>query len=281
MPNVLSDAQVRHFREQGYVAPIRAVGEDEATDCRRRLEAFENETGQPGDLPIKGHLYLDWAWRLTRHPRVIGAVVDLIGPDVFVMASRFWIKNPQDRKFVSWHQDLAYFGLDPQEMVTFWMALTPVTRDNGCMRFIPGSHTGPSRKHVETYDKDNLLARGQVVPDVDDSAAVDVVLRPGEFSIHHGHLLHSSEANTTDDRRIGFGMMLFPAHARSTIGRRSVTLVHGTDRYGHWDHDPMPTCDRDPVIWELMQQGFERYRDRRVRQEAEGSGLVEPAQEVR
>jgi hypothetical protein len=280
MPNVLSDDQVRQFRDRGYVTPIRAIPDDEGLDCLRRLEAYEAETGQPGDLPIKGHLYLDWAWTLTRHPRVIGAVVDLIGPDVFVMASRFWIKNPQDRKFVSWHQDLAYFGLDPQEMITLWLALTPVTRDNGCMRFIPGSHRGPSRRHVETYDKDNLLARGQVVPDVDESAAIDAVLRPGEFSIHHGHLLHSSEPNTTDGRRIGFGLMLFPAHARSTIGRRSVTLVHGTDRYGHWDHDPMPRGDRDPAIWELMQATFDRYRDQRVRQEAEGSGLKESPQEV-
>jgi non-heme Fe2+,alpha-ketoglutarate-dependent halogenase len=115
------------------------------------------------------------------------------------------------------------------------------------MRAIPGSHRGGTHKHVETHDKDNLLSRGQALVDVDESTAVDLVLKPGEFSIHHGHLFHSSEPNTSDDRRIGFAMMFIPTHVESTIGRRAATLVSGEDRYGYWDHDPLPTRDRDPV----------------------------------
>jgi ectoine hydroxylase-related dioxygenase (phytanoyl-CoA dioxygenase family) len=184
------------------------------------------------------------------------------------MASRFWIKDPQDRKFVSWHQDHAYFGLKPPTIITAWLALNEVTRHNGCMRVIPGSHRGGTHKHVETFDKDNLLSRGQAIADVDESTAVDIVLRPGEMSLHHGHVFHSSEPNVSDDRRIGFAMMFIPAHAESTIGRRSATLVSGVDRYGHWDHDPEPTCDRDPVIWNLMHQADSHYRDRQHKQEA-------------
>jgi non-heme Fe2+,alpha-ketoglutarate-dependent halogenase len=270
MPQVLSEDQVRFFDDNGYLSPIQGVSEGEANDCRRRLEAFEAETGKSAveTIHIKGHLYFDWAWRLARNPRIVGAVADLAGPDLFVMASRFWIKDPQDHKFVSWHQDHSYFGLKPPTIITVWLALNEVTRHNGCMRVVPGSHRTGSHKHVETYNKDNLLSRGQALADVDDSNAADIVLKPGEFSLHHGHLFHSSEPNVSDDRRIGFALMCIPASVESTIGRRAATLISGEDRYGHWDHDPLPTCDRDPVIWDLMHQADRHYRDRAHKQDA-------------
>jgi non-heme Fe2+,alpha-ketoglutarate-dependent halogenase len=270
MPGTLTAEQVRSFRERGYLSPVRAMKEDEARNCLRQLEAFERESGTTGEnLHMKAHLYFSWAWTLTRSETIVGAARDLLGtPDLFVLASRFWIKNARDRKFTSWHQDLAYFGIDPQDMVTIWIAITAATRDNGAMRFIPGSHRS-LRRHDETYDKDNLLSRGQTVRDVDEAAAVDGVLRPGEFSIHHGNLLHSSPPNLSDDRRVGLGLMIFPAQARSTTGRRSVTLLSGEDRYGLWDHDPLPTRDRDPVIWDLMHSFDRHYRDTGRKQEAE------------
>jgi len=265
MPTILTDAQVRSFHETGILTPVRAIPQAEAVDCRQRLEAFETETGQPAvdSIHIKGHLYFDWTFALARHPRIVGAIADLAGPDLFIMASRFWIKEPQDRKFVSWHQDAAYFGLKPQSILTVWLALNEVTRDNGCMRVIPGSHRDGVREHVETRNQDNLFSRGQALTDVDERQAIDVVLKPGEFSIHHGHVFHSSEPNTSDDRRIGFAMMFIPAHVESTIGRRSATLVSGEDRYQYWDHDPWPTCDRDPVIWDLMHRANQHYREQR------------------
>jgi non-heme Fe2+,alpha-ketoglutarate-dependent halogenase len=273
MASVLTDAEVRAFHDDGVVPALRVISETEAGDCRTRLQAFEAETGKSAveTIHIKGHLYFDWAWRLARHPRLVGAIADLAGPDLFIMASRFWIKDPQDRKFVSWHQDHAYFGLNPPTIITAWVALNEVTRHNGCMRVIPGSHRTGAHKHVETYDKDNLLSRGQALADVDDSAAMDIVLRPGEASLHHGHVFHSSEPNTSDDRRIGFAMMFIPAHVASTIGRRSATLVSGSDHFNHWDHDPEPTRDRDPVIWDLMHQADKHYRDRTHRQDAEAA----------
>ena len=117
-----------------------------------------------------------------------------------------------------------------------------------------------------------MLSRGQQVADVDESTAVDILLRPGEMSIHHGNLLHSSEPNVSDMRRIGFALMMFPAHVRSTLGRRPATLIRGNDTHGHWDHDPPPRFDRDPVIWQLMADADRAYRDKSVKQEAEVSG---------
>ncbi len=273
MPKILSDNDVRAFHERGFVSPVRVISEAEADDCRRKLEAYEAETGKSAveTLHLKGHLYFNWMWELARHPRVIGAVQDIAGPDLFIMASRFWIKDPQGRKFVSWHQDHAYFGLKPPTLITVWIALNAVTRHNGCMRVIPGSQRSGTQKHVETFDQNNLLSRGQAIAEVDESTAVDIVLQPGEMSIHHGHVFHSSEPNTSNDRRIGYALMFLPTHVESTIGRRGATLVSGEDRYNYWDHDPYPTRDRDPVIWDLMQKAASHYYDRTHKQDAAAS----------
>jgi hypothetical protein len=101
-----------------------------------------------------------------------------------------------------------------------------------------------------------------------DAPGIRRVLKAGEMSLHHGHVFHSSEPNTSDDRRIGFAMMFIPAHVESIIGRRSATLVSGADRHGYWDHDPLPTRDRDPVIWDLMHQANAHYRNRTHTQDA-------------
>lgn len=268
----LTQEQVEFFEREGYLTPLRAMSAEQAAQMRAQLEDFERETGLNAgqDLQLKAHAYFQWSYQLAKSPAIVEVAQSLLGPDVFCFASRFWVKEPRDQKHVSWHQDMAYFGLDPQDMITFWIALTPATTDNGAMRFIPGSHRA-LHTHVETRDPNNLLTRGQTIPNVDESRALTAELQPGEFSIHHGNLLHNSPVNNTDDRRIGLALMLLPTHVKSTLGRRSLSLLCGVDRHGHWDHDPEPTCDRDPVIWELMHKNFNAYRESRIVQVAEAS----------
>jgi hypothetical protein len=262
MGSILTVEQVTAFSRDGYLSPVRGITAAEAAQCRLRLEEYEAETGQSTEdtLHMKAHIYFKWLWELSQTPSIRGALADLVGPDYLVLASRFWIKDPQDRKFVTWHQDCTYFGLDPELLVTAWLALTPVTARNGCMRVLPGTHTGGIRKHVETRHEDNMLSRGQSVEDLDPSIAREVLLEPGEFSLHHGVALHSSEPNLSDDRRIGFAWMVIPTYVRSTLGRRRATLMSGEDRHKHWDHDPIPTVDRDPGVRAAMDEALKRYK---------------------
>ncbi|MEC8532153.1 MAG: phytanoyl-CoA dioxygenase family protein, partial [Pseudomonadota bacterium] len=164
--------------------------------------------------------------------------------------------------------DSAYFGLEPNELVTVWLALTDSEPENGCLRVIPGTHRGKIYSHVETFDKKNLLARGQSIKVIDSSDAVDLVLRAGQFSCHHERIVHGSDANDTDDIRIGLGLFYFPAHVRSTIGRRPAALVRGVDKYGHWDADPVPSVDRDAVVYAHVKAAGERYTDPQYDQES-------------
>ena len=146
--------------------------------------------------------------RIFLPSKVLDVVEDLIGPNIYALSSRFWMKPGQDGSFVSWHQDSAYFGLEPNELVTVWLALTDSTPENGCVRVIPGTHEGEIYSHVETYDDKNLLARGQSIEDIDDSDAVDLVLKAGQFSCHHERIVHGSDVNDTDRMRIGVGIFI-------------------------------------------------------------------------
>ena len=142
--------------------------------------------------------------------------------------------------------DAAYWGLDPEEVVTAWVALTPSNLESGCMKVMPGTHLDSQLPHVDTFHQDNLLTRGQeIAVEVDASKAVDLILQPGEISLHDIKLVHGSEPNRSRDRRIGFAIRYLPTSVRQTKGRDSAMLVRGVDSHRFFDTDPRPRADLD------------------------------------
>jgi hypothetical protein len=270
MGKLLTDAQIAHFKQEGWLAPFQAIAPDEAAACAERVAAYEAKIGEDANrsLKIKGHLAMPWIVELGRNPSILDAVEDLIGPDILLFGASIFAKPGNDRAYVSWHQDSAYFGLDPHEEITAWVAFTPSTAVNGALQVLPRSHIGPDLRHVETYAPDNMLARGQSLQIADESTAVTMELRPGEFSLHHERTAHGSKTNKTAARRIGFAFFYIPTRVRSTIGRRTATLVRGIDRFGHWDPDPLPRYDLDPVAYQAMRAAWGQYRDGEVVKQA-------------
>jgi non-heme Fe2+,alpha-ketoglutarate-dependent halogenase len=223
-------------------------GADEAAGYRRRLEACEAKSGAPlqGNWRHKTHLLFTWADELVHHPVILDAVEDVIGPDILCWTTNFFIKEPQSPGFVSWHQDSTYWGLDPDDVITAWVAFTTSDLVSGCMKVIPGTHTQSQIPHVDTFHQDNLLSRGQeIAVEVDAAKGVDVVLQPGEVSLHHIKLVHGSEPNRSAARRIGFAIRYIPTHVRQTKVRDSAMLVRGEDRHGNFDPEPRPHRDID------------------------------------
>ena len=178
----LTDRQVADFRRDGCVFPIRVLSAAEAAGYRARLEAHEAKTGAPlqGNLRHKTHLLFTWADELVHHPAILDAVSDVIGPDILCWTTNFFIKEPSSAGFVSWHQDSTYWGLDPADVVTAWVAFTDATPDNGYMQFIPGTHLVDQLPHLDTFHRDNLLSRGQeIAVEVDKAKAVGIGLQAG------------------------------------------------------------------------------------------------------
>lgn len=184
--------------------------------------------------------------RVVRDDAILDAVQSIIGRDILVWSSSFFIKEPHTRNFVSWHQDARYWGLEPHDAVSAWLALSPSAPHNGCMRFIPGSHRLGMLDHHDSFDDENMLTRGQMIKDIDESRVVDVVLRPGQMSVHHMRVVHGSRSNSSDERRVGLTITYMPTHVRQTTGLRDfATLVRGDDRYHHFESGRPPAGDME------------------------------------
>jgi len=251
VPKLLSEAAVRQYNEQGYYFPVRVLTTGEAADYRGKLESYEAESGGPlkSEMKHKTHLIFKWAYDLVRLPKILDAIEDLIGPNVLCWSSTFFIKEAQSPAYISYHQDLTYWGLDPADIVTAWVALAPATLESGAMKFLPGSHTTEILPHKDTFAKDNLLTRGQeVAVEVDEGKLVDVLLQPGEMSLHHVKLVHGSMPNKSDDRRIGFAVRYVPSYVRQVAGPKdSAILVRGSDTNGNFEPEEPPAYDLDPA----------------------------------
>ena len=250
MPKSLTAGQIEQYHRDGYVSPVRAFPAEEAVKYRARLEASEREFGPltVGQAGSKTHLLFTWADEIVRKPALLDAVEDLIGPDILIYQLTMWIKPARDDAIVDWHQDASYFGLEPHEHVTAWVALTSATSEAGCVKVIPGSQRQGQLHHAVRQGRArNMLPRGQSVSsEFDASSAVEMPLKPGEFSLHHTLAVHGSEPNRSDDRRIGLGISYIPARVRFTGKvRLSATLVRGVDRYHHFDLEPSPRADCD------------------------------------
>jgi hypothetical protein len=242
----LSDAAVRQYNEAGYYAPVQVLSRAEAGALRARLEAFEGGAGAlAGTLRHKSHLLFTWLNDLIRHDRILDAVEDLIGGDILCWGSSFFIKEPRNTAYVSWHQDSTYWGLEPADVVTAWVAFSDSTTENGAMRVIPGSHLQEQFPHRDTFAADNLLSRGQeIMVDVDDRQAVTLELTAGEMSLHHVRLIHGSEPNPSGQRRIGFAIRYIPTYVRQVAGSHdTATLVRGVDRFGNFEPEQRPDAD--------------------------------------
>jgi non-heme Fe2+,alpha-ketoglutarate-dependent halogenase len=270
MAGSLTQAQVEHIRREGYAFPFDAIPAAEAASYVAKLDSYDAILGEEAQkqLKIKAHVAAPWIVALARNKNILDAVESVIGPDILLFGTSMFSKKARDVRFVSWHQDAAYYGLDPQQEVTCWVGLTDADTENGCMRVMPGSHLGADAVHDETYDPQNMLGRGQTIRGIDDSKAVYMPVKAGQFSMHHERTIHGSMPNPSDRRRVGISFFYMPTHVRSTIGRRTATLVRGTDKYGHWDPEPMPKTDLDPVCMEFLRQSWSRYRDPDVAQAA-------------
>lgn len=239
----------RAYADKGYQFPIRVMTESEAALKLGELRRIEALVGGKlaGRMNQKPHLLFPWLDQLIRHPKILDAVEGVIGPDILCWGSQFFMKDAKDPAFVSWHQDGTYWGLSSQDVVTAWLALTPSTPESGCMRVVPGTHR-EQVTHTDTFAETNMLSRGQeIAVEVNEADAIDIVLSPGEISLHHVLIFHGSPPNRASWPRVGFAIRYMPTHVRQLSGEKdSATLVRGTDRFGHFELETAPEADLHP-----------------------------------
>ncbi|MGO1118161.1 phytanoyl-CoA dioxygenase family protein [Rhodovibrionaceae bacterium A322] len=244
MTGSLTPDQVAQYHRDGFLFPLPALSGDEARAYRKSLEDLEARFEQEAPpLPLD-HFFrrntnyvLPFAAQLSQEPAILNAVESLLGPNLMVWSCEFFIKEAGSTPYVSWHQDLTYWGLgEAENLVSAWIALSPATLQSGCMRFLAGSHKQTIQPHTDSFADDNLLSRGQeLAVEVDENEASAVELQPGQFSLHHGKMFHASGANTSDDRRIGVVIRYITPDLSQVEGPKGfATLVRGRDDVGNW-----------------------------------------------
>jgi len=245
----LASSAVERYHRDGFHFPVPVLTPGAALGLRRRLEAVEAEHGGrlTGELRHKPHLLFTWLADLVRHPAILDAVEDVLGPNLLVWSTSFFIKEARDPAYVSWHQDATYWGLSAPDVLTAWVAFTDATVENGAMRMVPGSHA-EQLEHRDTFAAHNLLSRGQEISvEVDETRGVDILLRAGEMSLHHVRMVHGSPANRSDDRRIGFAIRYIPTYVRQIAGDGdSAMLVRGVDDHHYFAPEYPPSSDLAP-----------------------------------
>lgn len=249
------------YQENGFAAPIPVLSADEAASLREEVAKLRRD--HPADagqfLGTNCHLLLPRFYDLALSEKVLDAVEAVLGPNLLVWSSGFFLKDSRDEKFVSWHQDSTYWGLEPPEITTAWIALTPSVPESGCLRVVPGSHTKGQIRHVDSFAETNMLSRGQeIAVDVTEDEAHDIELQPGEMSLHHVRLVHGSEPNRADHPRIGFAVRYIPTHVRQNGGRTFAVLARGRDDYQHFDGPPRPDAALSATAWKTHQESLRR-----------------------
>ena len=237
----MHDTQLaENYDQDGFVSGVSVLSTEEVASHRAALEQAEAKIGRLHYL-TKIHTVLRSPYELATHPRLIDAVETILGPNILLYNVTYIIKEPGTPNFVSWHQDLTYWGFDSDDQVSAWLALSPATGESGCMRMLPGSHRHGMREQLQTNDPENVLLLGQTILNVSEDQAVLCPLNPGEASLHHGWTIHSSTPNNSRDRRIGVNIQYIkPCMYQENTRPASALLIRGNDSYGHFESDPIP-----------------------------------------
>ena len=254
---VLSEAEVETYRRDGQLTPRQRLSEPLlarmsaciedliATNADIRPEQLVGaHIRRSGDTGVRGVAEL---LELACHPDILDAVEQLMGPDLILWGSQVFSKPAGDGLAIPWHQDGQYWPVRPLRTVTVWIAIDRADADNGCMRVIPGTHTQGLMDHAATDDEGLALNQGVADP-IDETTARDVVLEPGQFSMHDAMVVHGSNANRSGRRRCGWAIRYMPATslfdrsipptriARNQVidfQQRPIWLVRGRDRAGN------------------------------------------------
>jgi non-heme Fe2+,alpha-ketoglutarate-dependent halogenase len=264
----LTPEQVASFHYNGFLYPIPALTPEEIATYLAGLERLEAELGSAvadADIKWRSHAYAHSPWfnDLIRHPRILDAVEDVIGPDILVWTSTFFIKEPNSKTFAAWHQDGAFFGLEPNEQVCAWVALTDASREAGCMEMLSGKGAPRMLHHEAMGIKNSINRAGQtIVEPFDKRNPTAMALKAGEFSLHHEFAVHRSAPNHAAHRRVGIGLNYVPPHVRvNSPIRLKAMLVRGEDRCGNFELIDPPAGERDATALAVHQQVSERYRE--------------------
>ncbi|MEQ7127051.1 phytanoyl-CoA dioxygenase family protein [Actinopolymorpha sp. B11F2] len=247
---------IQRYDETGYAIFRKVIDADLINEVHAHVDWLQarNPELRPENL---GHVLMrdDPFWvRLIADDRLLDIAQMFIGPDIALFASHYICKPAYSGQPVLWHQDGAFWPLEPMQVVTLWLAADPSTPENGCVRLVPGTHKLDVAGMRDNTEVESVLGK-EIAVDIDEDAAVDVILEPGDVEVHHPHIVHGSNANTSPHRRCGLTIRYIPTTTRIVTddppwasafhlrGEPGVNPYQPRPRYVAGKHLPFAGCE--------------------------------------
>jgi ectoine hydroxylase-related dioxygenase (phytanoyl-CoA dioxygenase family) len=212
----LTSDQVEFYRENGYVAGIKMLNDDQLNVLREELAALvdpahpghelfyefnANESADPQQILF----HALGAWRiqpglhdLLWHPAFVVPAAQLLGGAVRFWHDQIFYKPAKHGGVVIWHQDYSYWTrTQPMAHISCWIGLDDSTRDNGCVHYVPGSHRWQLLPRTSFANDMNAVLDSLTPSQRAEFKPVPIELKAGECSFHHPLMVHGSYANNT------------------------------------------------------------------------------------
>ena len=247
---MLTESEVERYHTDGYVTPSFRLERQVLQDIGQAHDRLVARHPEFSDYCSALLAYDTWFLTIARMPAILDMVEQVIGPNIALWNSSFFAKPAKVGTKTPWHQDGEYWPIEPLATCTVWIAIDASTPENGCLKVIPGSHTNKQLAQHTKNDADGLALNLELDADqFDESDAEDIVLEPGQVSLHDVYLYHGSEANHSDHSRRGMTLRYMPTssvyeHGQSTrferkgplvMSERTVYLMRGIDESGSND----------------------------------------------
>lgn len=249
------------YQRNGWIGPIEIVDKESAEKYKAlALEAEKNLNLMHSDYRCKSNVLFPWVDEISRSPKLVKVLEELIGPNFHCVDTLFWIKQPGDGKNVSFHQDATYWNFDNKhKAVTVWFAFDDVTEEHGSIEYVQGSHKVFQRRHKDIKSETNLLMRGQTVDEDVPKERVKTRVPAGHVLIHSPYIVHGSDSNKASTPRVAMGMIFASTECKPKLGlaTESTVMVHGVDEFNYMKHDPRPTG-----VWEVDLKVWQDAYDR-------------------
>ena len=278
----LSPEQIARWRHDGFMSPFPLLDASELKEAQDGVARYEAWLGTPINLSAEmkwrsmPYLLMPWAARLAQDSRILDVVEDLLGPDLLIYTSTFFIKEPNSPTIAAWHQDSTYYGLEPKKEITVWIALAEANEAAGCMECLSFKGRPHQLRHKSRVVENSVNRGAQVIVEpLDEGTPVAMPLKAGQISLHHGLCAHRSGPNTSGHRRIGLGLNYIPTHVRP-VGKvkPAAMLVRGVDRFNNFERvEPA----RDELTTEAVAThdwAIGLYRDAYLEEEARHARLT-------
>ena len=247
----LSVSELKKYHKDGFVIPGYRLSEETLEAIKTDYDKLLRTNPEFKDYCPHLHKYDLGFLNYARDPNILDMVGQVLGSDLILWNSSLFAKPAKNGKKTPWHQDGEYWPIRPLETCTVWIAIDDATKENGCLKFMRGSHKDKRLRPHRTSDDPNFTLHQELLEsEYDDQKAFHLELKAGQMSLHDVYLLHGSEANSSSNPRRGMTMRFMPGTSifdrekanqlHNELGvpdhtKRTIFLMRGKDQTGHND----------------------------------------------